>query len=351
MAKRSPTSPCSCTAATATPKYGIERLHRDAHGPSPAARRLCGASASCPSCSAAPSTSAVDGQALTMAGSVDLEDLRTHARRRESRRAAVRADRMHSSSPTRGLARWRCHELPVRRQRCRCCVLADGDAYPRAARAIVDNPRVTIVVSSAGTSLPGRRMLAIRGVAEVHDDRDEGLVPAALCRQARRPSRTEFMQLLDSDNASSSRFVPWGSPRATTPARCPATGEEAPVANHLMVVLSNAKPGQEDEFNPLVLAGARPGHHQQARWLPVRATVRAGIAAGAPPCRTATSRSTRSRRTSSVPRTPSSAGSARARRGVGRGPRPGGPRLGHPRPLRLHRGLLLPHRAHSVGTC
>jgi general stress protein 26 len=37
-------------------------------------------------------------------------------------------------------------------------------------RALASDPRVTLVVSNAGTALPGRRMLAVRGVATVHRD-------------------------------------------------------------------------------------------------------------------------------------------------------------------------------------
>jgi hypothetical protein len=38
------------------------------------------------------------------------------------------------------------------------------------ARAIGDDPRVSLVITNAGTGLPGRRMLAIRGLAIVHKD-------------------------------------------------------------------------------------------------------------------------------------------------------------------------------------
>ncbi|GGO79989.1 hypothetical protein [Nonomuraea cavernae] len=40
------------------------------------------------------------------------------------------------------------------------------------AKAVGIDPRVTIVVSNAGTSLPGRRMLAVRGVALTSHDED-----------------------------------------------------------------------------------------------------------------------------------------------------------------------------------
>jgi general stress protein 26 len=44
------------------------------------------------------------------------------------------------------------------------------DTRPHA-RALAADPRVTLVVSNAGTGSPGRQMVAIRGVALVHRDR------------------------------------------------------------------------------------------------------------------------------------------------------------------------------------
>ncbi len=38
------------------------------------------------------------------------------------------------------------------------------------AKALARDPRVTLVVSNAGTGSTGRQMLAVRGVATVHDD-------------------------------------------------------------------------------------------------------------------------------------------------------------------------------------
>ncbi len=37
-------------------------------------------------------------------------------------------------------------------------------------RGIERNPEVSIVISNAGTDLPGRRMLSLRGTARIHDD-------------------------------------------------------------------------------------------------------------------------------------------------------------------------------------
>ena len=237
-----------------TEEYGIERLHRDAHGWAIAGGRpRCSASGSCPSCSAAPSTSGGDGR-RSWAGSESTTS-RTCARFASTTRVATSCcpcrPNASSSSRARRAGPVALSMSFLYAARCRCCVLADRDAYPRACardrgRPTGDDRRLVGKDLAAG----GRRMLAIRGVAEVHDDREtkDWFLPRFADKlKAAKPE--EFMRLLDSDNASSSRFVPWPSPRATTPARCPAMGGEAPVAKHLMVVLSNAKPGQEDEFN------------------------------------------------------------------------------------------------------
>ena len=55
-------------------------------------------------------------------------------------------------------------------------VRADGSFWLTAvetrahAKALATEPRVTLVVSNAGTGSPGRQMLAVRGVATVHRD-------------------------------------------------------------------------------------------------------------------------------------------------------------------------------------
>lgn len=75
---------------------------------------------------------------------------------------------------------------------------ADGRAHVRAARR---DPRVTLVVSNSGTDLPGRRMLAVRGHATVHDD--EATKSWFYPEFARRLAPTDpeaFRRLLDSPN-------------------------------------------------------------------------------------------------------------------------------------------------------
>jgi len=68
-------------------------------------------------------------------------------------------------------------------------------------RALADDPRVSIIVSSAGSGLPGRRMLSIRGVAQVH--RDVESISWFLDRFTARLQPTDpasWRRLLDSPN-------------------------------------------------------------------------------------------------------------------------------------------------------
>ena len=65
--------------------------------------------------------------------------------------------------------------------------------------ALATEPRVSVVVSSAGTELPQRRMVALRGVATVH--RDRAVLDRWLYVFAQRwatARRAEFRGLLDS---------------------------------------------------------------------------------------------------------------------------------------------------------
>jgi len=67
--------------------------------------------------------------------------------------------------------------------------------------ALATEPRVSVVVSSAGTDLPDRRMVALRGVATVHRDRavlDHWL--EVFAQRWRSTGRAEFRRLLDSPN-------------------------------------------------------------------------------------------------------------------------------------------------------
>lgn len=76
-------------------------------------------------------------------------------------------------------------------------------------RAVQRDPRVTLVVSSAGTSLPGRRMAAIRGQAVVHTDPQtkDWFLPAFV-RQHAPKDPAAFQRLLDSPNRVVLEVVP-----------------------------------------------------------------------------------------------------------------------------------------------
>ncbi|MFO7191096.1 MULTISPECIES: pyridoxamine 5'-phosphate oxidase family protein [Thermocrispum] len=79
----------------------------------------------------------------------------------------------------------------------------------RQVRGVDADPRVAVVVSSAGTGLPGRRMVALRGRARVH--RDRAVVMDRVRRLAPRlaPGDPEaFVRLLDSPNRVVIEVVP-----------------------------------------------------------------------------------------------------------------------------------------------
>jgi Pyridoxamine 5'-phosphate oxidase len=79
------------------------------------------------------------------------------------------------------------------------CLWLTAVAGRAHAEAIKRDPRVTVVVSNAGTRLPGRRMVALRGVAFLHAD--EQTKRWFLPRFARKlaPADPEaFVRLLDS---------------------------------------------------------------------------------------------------------------------------------------------------------
>jgi hypothetical protein len=67
------------------------------------------------------------------------------------------------------------------------------------AEALHTDPRVTVVISSQGTALPGRRMVAIRGVAVLHTDRaTKDWFLARFAAKLAPGDPQEFIRLLDS---------------------------------------------------------------------------------------------------------------------------------------------------------
>jgi hypothetical protein len=67
------------------------------------------------------------------------------------------------------------------------------------ARAVLDDPRVTLVVTNAGTGLSGRRMLAVRGVAFVHrDEETKRFFFPAFTQKLAPKDPAAFERLLDS---------------------------------------------------------------------------------------------------------------------------------------------------------
>lgn len=76
-------------------------------------------------------------------------------------------------------------------------------------RGVERDPRACVVVSNAGTGLPGRRMLSMRGHVTVHRDRAavDAFLPTLAARLA--PDSTDrFLDLLRSPNRVVLEFVP-----------------------------------------------------------------------------------------------------------------------------------------------
>lgn len=81
----------------------------------------------------------------------------------------------------------------------------------RHVRTVAAHPRVTIVVSSAGTDLGGRRMVALRGRATVHSQgrpKDEML--RAIAARLAPADPGAMLRLLDSPNRVVVEVVPEG---------------------------------------------------------------------------------------------------------------------------------------------
>jgi hypothetical protein len=67
------------------------------------------------------------------------------------------------------------------------------------AEALHTDPRVTVVISSQGTTLQGRRMVAVRGVAVLHTDRaTKDWFLARFAAKLAPGDPAEFIRLLDS---------------------------------------------------------------------------------------------------------------------------------------------------------
>lgn len=68
-------------------------------------------------------------------------------------------------------------------------------------RGIEKDPRVSVVISNAGTELPGRRMLSIRGTAVIHRDTEtKHRMLSAFAKRHQPNDPASFLRLLDSPN-------------------------------------------------------------------------------------------------------------------------------------------------------
>jgi hypothetical protein len=95
-------------------------------------------------------------------------------------------------------------------------------------RGVEKDPRVSIVISNAGTDLPGRRMIAMRGTAIIHRDpatKARFLEPFATRHQPDDPE--SFIRLLDSSNRVVIQFHPAARAVSHDSTKLPGNGRGA----------------------------------------------------------------------------------------------------------------------------
>ncbi|MFD1210825.1 pyridoxamine 5'-phosphate oxidase family protein [Arthrobacter sp. GCM10027362] len=92
-------------------------------------------------------------------------------------------------------------------------------------RGVEKDPRVSMVISNAGTGLPGRRMLSMRGTAIIHRDaatKERFLAAFAARHQPEDPE--SFVRLLDSANRVVIQFHPTAVAVSHDSTRMPGNG-------------------------------------------------------------------------------------------------------------------------------
>ncbi|MBS45647.1 MAG: hypothetical protein CMH83_21235 [Nocardioides sp.] len=106
--------------------------------------------------------------------------------------------------------------------------LTSTDDRPQV-RALASDPRMSIVVSNAGTTSWGRQMISYRGVGTVHRDRAtlEWFYPLWAQRLA-PASAEEFIRLLDSPKRVLVRFDPVAVQASHDSRRMPGDGRGGP---------------------------------------------------------------------------------------------------------------------------
>lgn len=106
---------------------------------------------------------------------------------------------------------------------------ATGRDHVESLRA---DPRVTLVVTNAGTDLPGRAMVAVQGTAVLHTDRPtkDWFLPAFAERMG-VADPAAFVRLLDSPRRIVLQVVPTGVRRSHDSRRIPGDGRGGPNPN------------------------------------------------------------------------------------------------------------------------
>jgi hypothetical protein len=110
-----------------------------------------------------------------------------------------------------------------------CFWIASVITRPQVAQ-LNDDPRVTVVVSNAGTDTPGRQMIAVRGTAIVHQPGTETFdkMLYAIGARLQPADPMAFVRLLDTPKRRVLQVVPVSTTTSHDSRRMPGDGRGGP---------------------------------------------------------------------------------------------------------------------------
>lgn len=91
------------------------------------------------------------------------------------------------------------------------------------------DPRISMVISNAGTGLEGRRMLSVRGIARVHRDAEtKQRILMAFAKHHQPDVPDNFYKLLDSENRLVIKVIPTAVAASHTSTKMAGDGRGGP---------------------------------------------------------------------------------------------------------------------------
>lgn len=110
-----------------------------------------------------------------------------------------------------------------------CLWIASVIERPQVANLAAD-PRVTVVISNAGTQTPGRQMIAVRGVAVIHEPGTETFdtMLYAIGARLQPADPMAFVRLLNTPKRRVLQIIPAGISSSHDSRRMPGDGRGGP---------------------------------------------------------------------------------------------------------------------------